>query len=131
MSLKLIVIDTNVLISAVLNSKGTAYRAFAKVINSYVLVQTLETYQEVSHRIYKPKFDKYVSNERRQQFLKVIKDRSQFIQTTSKIIDCRDLDDNKFYELAIDAKAKFLITGDKDLFITKIPKKISTFDYNS
>jgi uncharacterized protein len=45
------------------------------------------------------------------------------IQTTSKIIDCRDLDDNKFLELAIDAKAKFLITGDKDLLSLKSLKK--------
>lgn len=119
MSRRFIVIDNNVLISAVLSSKGTAYQAFAKVIQTCSLVQTIETYQEIKSRIYKPKFDKYISDERRQQFLKVVKDKSQFIQTILKITICRDTDDNKFLELAIDAKAKFLITGDKDLLSLK------------
>ncbi len=115
MNHKFIVIDTNVLISAVLSSKGTPYQAFAQGIKSYILLQTKETYQELKTRIYKAKFDKYISNKRREDFLQIIKNKSQFIDTKCKVIICRDTDDNKFLELAIDGKAEFLITGDNDL----------------
>jgi uncharacterized protein len=115
MSPEFIVVDTNIFISAALSPGGTAYQAFAKAVQNFIIVQSNETYQEIANRIYKSKFDKYISNERRQEFLSIIKDKSKFIQTTSCITSCRDPDDNKFLELAIDSKAKFLITGDKDL----------------
>jgi uncharacterized protein len=119
MSPEFIVIDTNIFISAALSPGGTAYQAFAKAVQNFIIVQSNETYQEIANRIYKSKFDKYISNERRQEFLSIIKDKSKFIQTTSCINSCRDPDDNKFLELVIDSKAKFLITGDKDLLALK------------
>lgn len=123
MNPRFIVIDTNALISAVLSPNGIAYQAFAKAIQHFILIQTNETYQEISERIYKTKFDKYISDSRREEFLTSIKNISQFIQTKSKINDCRDPDDNKFLELVQDSNAKFLITGDKDLLIlTSQPK---------
>lgn len=119
MSPKQIVIDTNVFISAALSPKGKAYQAIAKANNSFVIVQSQETYQELTERIYKNKFDKYISNQDRQEFLSVIKSNSQFIEVTTQITACRDPDDNKFLELALDADAEFLLTGDKDLLALK------------
>jgi uncharacterized protein len=119
MSPKYIVIDTNIFISAALSPSGTANQAFTKAIQEFTIVHSDETYQEIADRLCKTKFDKYISNERRAQFLNLIHSKSQFIKTVSQIIACRDLDDNKFLELAIDSNAKFLITGDKDLLILK------------
>lgn len=119
MSPEFIVIDTNIFISAALSPNGTAYQAFAQATQNFTIVQSEETYQEIAERIYKSKFDKYISNDRRAEFLSTIRGKSQFIQTLSKIASCRDPDDNKFLELAVDSKAKFLITGDKDLLILK------------
>ncbi|MFM6608803.1 MAG: putative toxin-antitoxin system toxin component, PIN family, partial [Dolichospermum sp.] len=73
----------------------------------------------VSTRIYKPKFDKYISNTEREDFLEVIKKYSQFIEIKSQINICRDADDNKFLDLAKDSNAEFLITGDQDLLSLK------------
>jgi uncharacterized protein len=119
MSLRFIVIDTNILISAALSPSGTAYQAFALAIQEFTIAQSAETYQEIAQRIYKPKFDKYISNERKEEFLNLIRIKSQFIDTQSQITSCRDPDDNKFLELAIDSDAQFLITGDQDLLILK------------
>ncbi|MEQ9486264.1 putative toxin-antitoxin system toxin component, PIN family [Coleofasciculus sp. F4-SAH-05] len=91
----LIVIDTNIFISAVLSPNGTAYQAFSKAIKHFTIVHTDQTYQELAQRIYKPKFDKYISNQRREDFLARIRNNSQFSQTTLAITDCRDPDDNK------------------------------------
>ena len=85
----------------------------------FKLAQSEETYQELRTRIYKAKFDKYISDEDRQDFLDGVKVYSQFIELNSRVNICRDSDDNKFLELAKDANAEFLITGDKDLLILK------------
>ncbi len=115
MNHKLIVIDTNVLLSAALSPNGTARKALDKVYKEFKIAQSDETYQELNTRIYKPKFDKYISDEDRQDFLDIVKKYSQFIEIKSQINTCRDPDDNKLLELAKDANAEFLITGDQDL----------------
>ncbi|MEA5601309.1 putative toxin-antitoxin system toxin component, PIN family [Nostoc sp. UHCC 0252] len=115
MNHKLIVIDTNVLLSAALSPNGTARKALNKVYKEFKIAQSDETYQELNTRIYKRKFDKYISDEDRQDFLDIVKKYSQFIEIKSQINTCRDPDDNKFLELAKDANAEFLITGDQDL----------------
>ncbi len=115
MNHKLIVIDTNVLISAALSPDGTARKALDKVYKKFKIAQSEEIYQELKTRIYKPKFDKYISDIERQDFLDAVKKYSQFIEVKSQINICRDPDDNKFLELAKDANAEFLITGDQDL----------------
>ena len=120
MNHKLIVIDTNILISATLSPDGTARKALDKVYQQFKIAQSEETYQELSTRIYKPKFDKYISNAERQDFLDVVKKYSQFIKITSQINICRDADDNKFLDLVKDSNAEFLITGDQDLLSLKI-----------
>jgi putative PIN family toxin of toxin-antitoxin system len=119
MNHKLIVIDTNVLLSAALTPDGTARKALDKAYKQFKLAQSEETYQELRTRIYKAKFDKYISDEDRQDFLDGVKVYSQFIELNSRVNICRDSDDNKFLELAKDANAEFLITGDKDLLILK------------
>ncbi|WP_414588865.1 putative toxin-antitoxin system toxin component, PIN family [Scytonema sp. PCC 10023] len=119
MNHKLIVIDTNVLISAALSPDGTARKALNKAYKQFKIAQSEETYQELKIRISKPKFDKYISDADRQDFLDVVKKYSQFIEIKSQINTCRDADDNKFLELAKDSNAEFLITGDKDLLSLK------------
>jgi putative PIN family toxin of toxin-antitoxin system len=119
MNHKLIVIDTNVLLSAALSPNGTARKALDKVYKEFKIAQSDETYQELNTRIYKRKFDKYISDEDRQDFLDIVKKYSQFIEIKSQINTCRDPDDNKFLELAKDANTEFLITGDQDLLSLK------------
>jgi uncharacterized protein len=99
MNPKLIVIDTNVLLSAVLSPNGTARQALDKAYQQFKIAQSEETYQELKTRIYKPKFNKYISDQDREQFLEVVKKSSHFIEITSQINICRDPDDNKFLEL--------------------------------
>lgn len=119
MSHKLIVIDTNVLLSAALSPEGTARQALNKAYKQFKIAQSESTYQELTTRIYKPKFDKYISDAERQYFLDVVKKYSQFIEIISQVDICRDAEDNKFLELVKDANAEFLITGDQDLLALK------------
>ncbi|MEN9567591.1 MAG: hypothetical protein RLZZ69_2787 [Cyanobacteriota bacterium] len=106
-------------ISAALSPQGKAYQAVVKAISKFVIAQSQATYEELTERIYKSKFDKYINDNDRQKFIHIIKNNSQFIKVKSQINICRDFDDNKFLELVIDANAKYLLTGDKDLLTLK------------
>jgi putative PIN family toxin of toxin-antitoxin system len=120
MNHKLIVIDTNVLISAALSPNGTARKSLEKAYKKFKIAQSTATYEELKTRIYKPKFEKYISNEEREDFLAVVEKYSQFIVIQTQLSICRDPDDNKFLELVKDANAEFLITGDEDLLSLNI-----------
>ncbi|WP_228051616.1 putative toxin-antitoxin system toxin component, PIN family [Sphaerospermopsis aphanizomenoides] len=96
MNHKLIVIDTNVLISAALSPTGTSRKALDKPYKQSKIAQSAATYEELKTRIYKPKFDKYISDEEREYFLEVVEKYSQFIVITTQLNICRDPEDNKF-----------------------------------
>jgi putative PIN family toxin of toxin-antitoxin system len=117
MSRKAIVLDTNVLISAVLSPNGTARKAFNKAIANYRMIQSGVTYEELVSRLQKKKFDKYISVEDRIDFLAMIRRYSEFMSVQAEITLCSDPDDNKFLDLAIAEKAEYLITGDQDLLV--------------
>lgn len=65
----------------------------------------------------RPKFDKYVSRESRQQFLTDYRNTVLWVDIVRIIIDCRDAKDNKFLEVAVNANASYLISGDDDLLV--------------
>ena len=61
------------------------------------------------------KFDKYLSLEKRLQFIYSLRNKAEMVDITETIDICRDPKDNKFLELAISGNATHIITGDKDL----------------
>ena len=64
-----VVIDTNVWISAILSSKGNPAEVVARAAGSLAHVFSQDTFSELETRIWKPKFDRYVSRETRQLLL--------------------------------------------------------------
>ncbi len=69
MTIKRYVIDTNVLISAILLPESTAYNAYIKALDTGILLASSSTLAEYSEVILRSKFDRYSSQERRQIFL--------------------------------------------------------------
>ncbi len=104
-------------------------------IQEFTIAQSAQTYQEIAQRIYKPKFDKYISNERREELLNLVKSKSQFIDTQSQIAACRDPDDNKFLELAIDSNAQFFANATsfirKPATLSSLVTEIENLDWYS
>ncbi|CAD5957475.1 nucleotide binding protein, PINc [Planktothrix agardhii CCAP 1459/11A] len=108
-----IIVDTNVLISAVLKGKN------ARDVIQFIIDQSnfdwivsqeiLEEYREVLKR---PKFK--IPNETRNQWLNKIETIPQLVEVNVKINFPRDPKDAKFLALARASQADFLITGDKD-----------------
>ena len=108
-----IVIDTNVLISAIFFG-GPPLQVLQTVISrqneSYVSPDIWDEYRDVIDRIsgkYPPRLRQQLVNEILMLFKVII--------PSSEIRVCRDPDDDKFISCAIDAHCKYIVSGDKDL----------------
>lgn len=110
-----VIIDTNVLISFLLNVESLPGQAVKHVLLHDTPLLSDDTEKELFRKLLKPKFDRYVSLETRMEFFDTFVYRSEKAHPDIAVSDCRDPEDNKFLELAISANADCIITGDKDL----------------
>ena len=116
-SLKL-VIDTNILISAALSSQGAPARLVRCALAQHRLVFSQPTFDELRTRIYRPKFDRYISLESRERLLHDFNACAHWADIGEPALYCRDRDDDKFIETALVAQAPYLISDDNDLLQT-------------
>jgi predicted nucleic acid-binding protein len=63
------------------------------------------------------KFARYVTAAEREEFLVALVNRVLFLEPTEEIHACRDAKDDKFLELAVSGRARYIISGDKDLLV--------------
>jgi uncharacterized protein len=111
------VFDTNVLISAFLFSQSKPRQALDQATVIGVIVLSNSVLSELEEVLYRPKFDRYLTKERRQEFLEDLTENAQFIDVTEQINECRDPKDNKYLELALSGQAECIVTGDDDLLV--------------
>jgi len=110
-----IVLDTSVAVSAVLLPRSVPRTAFDLAIARGRLLVSAATVCELDEVLRRPKFNKYVSEEKRLEFLASLVREAETIEVKAVISDCRDPKDNKFLELAVSGNASHLISGDADL----------------
>jgi putative PIN family toxin of toxin-antitoxin system len=110
-----IVFDTNALISRLLVPRSVPGDAVRKALNAGRLLVSEATLAELADVLARPKFAPYVSVKDRQQFIRLLGRVAEMVPVTYAIRACRDPEDDKFLELALNGSAHFIITGDKDL----------------
>ncbi len=111
------VVDTNVLISALLFKNSIPFRAIELAEKQGIILYSEATLNELEQVLNRKKFNKYLSLEDRQVFLLKFISTSELVSITEKIAVCRDEKDNKFLELAISGNANVIVTGDLDLLV--------------
>lgn len=111
------VIDTNVAISALLLPRSIPRKAFDFVVEHGRLLVSTATVAELDDVLRRPKFDRYVREEERLEFLAAMIRVAEVVDITTTVTACRDTKDNKFLEVAISGEASHLITGDADLLV--------------
>jgi putative PIN family toxin of toxin-antitoxin system len=111
---KRFVIDTNVLVSALL-MKSAARDCLEKAGEAGEILLSLEVIEELYDVLGRPAFDRYVDEEDRIRFLNLLVKESTLVGITKKIKECRDPKDDKFLEPAVNGKADFIISGDGNL----------------
>ena len=109
------VIDTNVLISAALSARGTPARLVQLVLERGVLVFSQPTFDELKTRLYRPKFDRYISLELREAVLHDLSAAARWVAIGEPARYCRDRSDDMFIETALAARAGIVVSGDQDL----------------
>ncbi len=110
-----VVLDTNIMLSALMSPNGTSAAAVASVLMNNDVVQSSQTYAELGEKLASKKLQKYIPAELRQQALDFFAAAAEFIEAPCKHTACRDPKDNKFLDIADAGGATTLVTGDKDL----------------
>jgi uncharacterized protein len=111
------VLDTNVIVSAILTKSGKARRFLDKAQEHGVVLMSPPILLELEEVLARPKFDKYISAIERKLFLASFVKTARFITIAEKIEVCRDPKDDKYLELAASGEATCIITGDADLLV--------------
>ncbi|HMY98595.1 MAG TPA: putative toxin-antitoxin system toxin component, PIN family [Burkholderiaceae bacterium] len=113
------VVDTNVLISAALSGGSAPAQLLHHLLAQGRLVFCEETFSELETRLWRPKFDRYLSLERRRELLHDLRAAGEWLTLPSAPLQTysRDPDDDKFIHLALTARADWLISGDQDLLV--------------
>ena len=109
-----IVIDTNVLISGIIfggKPSKIIELLFGKKISVFASPEMVDEYK----RIYGELGERYAK--RTHNALNEIINSMNILPSHSHIEACRDPDDNKFIECAIDNRCIYIVSGDKDLLV--------------
>lgn len=110
------VIDTNVLISAALLSGSLPVALVSRALRDFRIVFSSATFAELETRIWRPKFDRYITLENRKLVLHDLAAAAEWVEPASGATTfSRDADDDKFVHAALAAKARWLVTGHSDL----------------
>jgi uncharacterized protein len=111
------VFDTNAVVSAMLLPSSVPRRAFDCALEQGKLLISAATLRELDAVIRRPRFDRYLSEEDRLEFLTMLVREAEFVHVTVVVTECRDARDNKFLELAVSGRATHIVTGDSDLLL--------------
>ena len=115
-----VVIDTNVWLSAALSPAGAPSQVVRRVLAHGVPVFSDATFAELKTRIWKPKFDRYLSMEARQGILHDARAVGHWVGIRPDMAAqrfSRDTDDDKFIHTALIGNAMWLVSGDQDLLV--------------
>jgi len=109
------VIDTNVLVSAVLLPRSVPRQASDRSADHGRIIISTATMAELDEVLRRPRFEKYISARERLEFLSGFLDTAEVVAITTALATCRDPKDDKFLELAVSGQAKCIVSGDEDL----------------
>jgi uncharacterized protein len=79
------------------------------------LVFSDATFAELASRVMRPKFDRYVDRSVRERFLSDLMAVAEWVSVTGALRACRDPDDDRFLETALNSAGDCIVTGDADL----------------
>ncbi len=129
MTVDRLVLDSNVLISAAMSPAGAPARLFDRLREQRVILLFSDpTLTEIRSRLLRPRFDRYVSHASRVRFLAELDAVCEQVGITGAIMGCRDRDDDKILETALNGQAQLIVSGDQDLLVMNPWREIPVLD---
>jgi putative PIN family toxin of toxin-antitoxin system len=110
-----LVVDTNVFASAIIFPRSVPRQVVDHALDHGVVIFSETTMTELAEVLSRSKFDSFVSRAERELFLAQIESAAEFVPVIQLVRACRDPNDDKFLEVALNGRADVIITGDADL----------------
>jgi putative PIN family toxin of toxin-antitoxin system len=111
------VFDTNAIVNGLLFEDGIPAEAFFGALERGVVLLSQATFAELGAVLGREKFDRYVTREKREQFLVMLLRDATVVEVDEQIRECRDPKDDKFLEVEVSGNAECVVTGDMDLLV--------------
>ena len=111
------VFDTNVLVSALLFADSGPGRLFFLCLERGTVLLSRAMIEELNDVLHREKFDRYITQEERERFLAALILRAELVEIEELIEACRDPDDDRILETAVDGRATAIVSRDKDLLV--------------
>lgn len=109
-----LVVDTNVLISAVLKASSWPGFVVRWIESRGGLLKSEAVEQEVFDVLQRPRIAKVAAPIQVAALIRLFAD-AEMVTITEAIAGCRDPADDKFLELAVNGRADLIVSGDEDL----------------
>jgi len=110
-----VVADTNVLVSRPILPESISAQKMRRVELESVLLFSDETRIELADVLARSSFDRYISRQNRERFVLELCGLVEFVPIIQTVRECRDPEDDKILEVALNGRADVIITGDDDL----------------
>ena len=128
-----VLVDSNILISAALNAKGTPYKAFLKAVThpnkGVICDQNIEEIRRIFNRKFPDKINAF------EHFMSIALLAMEVVPTPKTEVESeekiRDITDRPILRAAVYAQADILLTGDKDFLEAdvKVPKIVTSTEF--
>jgi putative PIN family toxin of toxin-antitoxin system len=110
-----VVFDSNVIVSAVLLRTSSARKSVDLGRTQGKILVSSATIVELEDVLRRPKFDRYISESERIEFLSALVELAEYVIVADQVAVCRDPHDDKYLELAVSGAATHIDSGDQDL----------------
>jgi putative PIN family toxin of toxin-antitoxin system len=117
-----VVLDTSTLVGAALRIGSVPYQALLEALSTCDVCASAETLAELEQVFDREKFDAYLDQESRREFIALIRGNVHLfaVQNTDLMAvepPCRDPMDAQFLALALVAEATIVVSSDEDLLV--------------
>ncbi len=112
------VIDTNIIIRAVIKPRGTVGPVLGRLRNGeFTAIYTEAILEEILAKLALPRISKKyeIGDNAVEDLLVLLALRGELVNPSRLVRVCRDPDDDMFIEAALEGKAEWVVTGDQDL----------------
>lgn len=108
-----LVIDTNIVVSALLKAGSVPAIVLRLATQSHVIIKSIETEHEARATVQRTKLSSLIAPEAI-HWLDTILAGAEPVTIAGRYQGCCDTNDNKFIDLAVSGRADLIITGDAD-----------------
>lgn len=122
-----VVLDTNILISAALKERSLPALSVALACRRGTILKSIETERELLAVMARPRLAPLIAPAFRRWTIAMLES-AEAIEIVERVEACRDPNDDKFLELAVNGRANLILSGDADLRALDGYRGISVLD---